>query len=301
VLDSGIDVRPRLLTQFVVLAHRGDLARAAEDLQTTPRALRKAVGDLERHAGETLLTETGRQLVPTPAGVRLARSARRVLDAVDRFEGLARTDRSTVRIAHVANADTTDILLDEAAGLDRWVRAAEQVAPDDRQLEDLAAHRLDVAVCTMPGALPDDLDRCRLRLDPLVAARQGSSTVESEGPGTPLLAPAYGQAWPAHDAAVAAYAQASERAIEWVTVPVGSGRETSALLREAGDRQAIIASSALGTSRPVVTALPSPQPYLTWWLVWRRADTAPALKAFVAAAEREAHRRGWLSSPDVRD
>ena len=106
-MDSGgLELRPRLLAQFVCLVDHGDLRSAAAELALTPRALSRAVRELEHTAREPLLAPGARALQLTPAGERLARTARRALAALERFDRLAHEDHDTVRVAHVPGSAT---------------------------------------------------------------------------------------------------------------------------------------------------------------------------------------------------
>ncbi|WP_027005517.1 LysR family transcriptional regulator [Conexibacter woesei] len=299
---GGVELRPRLLAQFVVLADHGDVRRAAEALDVTPRALSRAVRELEAGAREPLLERGTRTVALTPAGARLVASARRVLRAVDRFDALALADRDVLRVAHVANADTLSAILDHAAARDGADGAAlaEHVASGDQQLRELADHRLDLAVCPVRGAIPDELEALPLRLDPLVVvgglAHDDVDVVDPDD-GIPLLVAEYGAAWPVYDLLVAELAARRPGCVvERVEVPIGSGRELAALLRRAAGARVLVPSSTLpdGAARSLrVRPLGPEQPCVAWHLVWRAGVAAPGLDGLIAAACEVALARGW--------
>lgn len=294
--EYGTELRPRLLSQLVALADHGDLALAADALHSTPRAVSKAVRDLERDAGESLIRHADRRVTLTPAGAAVVESARRLLDALDQFKGIAAADASMVRLAHVANADTASKVIDHVVPAYRRLRIEEHVAPDHRQLQDLLAHRLDVAICGVEGALPGGLGALLLRLDPLVVATRGRGAVLApvDAGRTPLLAPIYGAAWPLHDALIDRYAHATGCSLHRVPVPAGSGREIASLLRAAHGRGVLVASSALEGSAVDVSHLLPRQPYLGWYLVWRRADEGSGkLRDVICGAQEVSRRCGW--------
>lgn len=79
-----LDVRRlRLLRE---LARRGTIAAVAEALAFTPSAVSQQLSALEREAGTSLLTRTGRTVALTPAGHLLVRHADAVLAVLERAE-----------------------------------------------------------------------------------------------------------------------------------------------------------------------------------------------------------------------
>ncbi|NGO67713.1 LysR family transcriptional regulator [Streptomyces boncukensis] len=77
-----LDVRRlRLLRE---LALRGTIAAVAEALAFSPSAVSQQLSALEREAGVPLLERTGRRVVLTPAGQRLAAHAEAVLERLER-------------------------------------------------------------------------------------------------------------------------------------------------------------------------------------------------------------------------
>jgi DNA-binding transcriptional LysR family regulator len=285
----GVDLSPRLLSQFVVVADHGHLQRAADDLRLTPRTLSRAIRELEHEAGEPLLVRDERTVTLTPAGERLARSARRVLSALDRFAALARDDADTLRVGHVAGADTMACVLDELCASAAGLHVTELTAPDERQLDDLRHHRLDVAVCVVRGTLHPTLERRPLRHDPLVVldATGGDARL------VPPLAGRYGTAWPVHDALVQTVARSTGIPIDSVPVPAGTGRELQALRRRAFGRPVLVASSTVDPAVAAAAPAFAPEAYLPWQVVWRRDDASPKVSAFVAACQRTMTARDW--------
>lgn len=82
-IDSNV-VLPSLgwVRAFVTTAQCGSMRAAAVDLNTTPNAVRRAVGALERHTGSRLLQRTR-------GGVRLTSSGRFLLPTAQRLIYLA--------------------------------------------------------------------------------------------------------------------------------------------------------------------------------------------------------------------
>ena len=290
----GVDLSPRLLSQFVVVADHGHLQRAADDLRLTPRTLSRAIRELEHETGEPLLIREERTITLTPAGERLARSARRVLCALDRFTALACDDAGTLRVGHVAGADSMARVLDELCASAPGLNVTELAAADERQLDDLRHHRLDVAVCVVRGTLHPALERRPLRHDPFVVLDGGGAAARA---GV-LLAARYGAAWPVHDAAVQALARATGVRIDSVPVPAGTGRELQALRRRALGRPIVVPSSTVDPAVAAAAPALAPEAHLAWSVVWRRDDATPKVGAFVAACTRTMAARGWARPED---
>ena len=79
-----LDLRKlRLLRE---LAHRGTIAAVAEALSYTPSAVSQQLAALEREAGRSLLTRTGRRVTLTPAGALLVEHTEAILAGVERAE-----------------------------------------------------------------------------------------------------------------------------------------------------------------------------------------------------------------------
>ncbi|MFZ2528030.1 MAG: LysR family transcriptional regulator [Rhodococcus sp. (in: high G+C Gram-positive bacteria)] len=89
------------LRQFVAVAERLNITRAAEDLHLTQQAVSMAIKNLERDIGVVLLDRSGRRLSLTPAGAELLSGAILLLDA----------SRSLVRTTRAANRRTGERLV----------------------------------------------------------------------------------------------------------------------------------------------------------------------------------------------
>ncbi|WP_179276121.1 LysR family transcriptional regulator [Rhodococcus sp. 06-235-1A] len=76
-----MDVSPRLLEQFLVLAEEQHFRRAAERLSMSQPPLTQAINRLEKVIGVRLLERSTRRVTLTPAGVAFAVDARHLLDA----------------------------------------------------------------------------------------------------------------------------------------------------------------------------------------------------------------------------
>nr|WP_314141215.1 LysR substrate-binding domain-containing protein [uncultured Rhodococcus sp.] len=76
-----MDVSPRLLEQFLVLAEEQHFRKAAERLNMSQPPLTQAINRLEKSIGVRLLDRSTRRVALTPAGVAFAVDARHLLDA----------------------------------------------------------------------------------------------------------------------------------------------------------------------------------------------------------------------------
>jgi DNA-binding transcriptional LysR family regulator len=279
------------LAVLVAVADRGHLGRAAAELHSDQQAVRRTLRDLETLTGERLFAERARSMRLTPSGHRLATSARRVLEAYERFDAAAQADTETLRVAHVADAGTLSVLLDRFVCSHPAARIAEQILPDSQQIVAVSDHRLDVAVCSIADAIPAELASCRLRYDPLVVAGIAGPLVYPQR--TPLTFATYGAAWPIFDACVDAYEQALEHRLHR-TPTLTTGRPHAALLRQAGTRHPVVAWSTLDETPIEISALADRAPALEWHLVWRRERRAPVVDGFIDSALAVAEALGWL-------
>jgi DNA-binding transcriptional LysR family regulator len=71
----------RQLAAFVAVVDKRSFSQAAEQLGITQPAVSLSVRALEKRLGRQLLDRSGRRVEPTESGVRLYRSAQRVLAA----------------------------------------------------------------------------------------------------------------------------------------------------------------------------------------------------------------------------
>src|SRR5918912_1206104 len=69
----------RQLAAFCAVVDRRSFSQAAEQLGVTQPAVSLQIRSLEKRLGERLLDRSGRRVEPTEAGLRLYRSAQRML------------------------------------------------------------------------------------------------------------------------------------------------------------------------------------------------------------------------------
>lgn len=152
----GVEVRHLAALEAVVAAH--SFAGAARSLGYTQSAISLQVAALERIAGTRLLERPGgrRPVAPTPAGGRMLRHARRVLDQVHAAEAdlsaLAAGEAGTVSIGAFQSASRR--LLPSALARLRATHPAVEVrldqAPHLDHLDNVAAGQTDLAFVLLP-------------------------------------------------------------------------------------------------------------------------------------------------------
>ncbi|MBV6756382.1 MULTISPECIES: LysR family transcriptional regulator [Rhodococcus] len=94
-----MDIHPRVLRYFLVVAEELHFRRAAERLYITGPALSQQIRHLERELGFEVLRRTSRSVDLTDKGAELVPLARAVVDASDTLSAwAARADQGTTRI-----------------------------------------------------------------------------------------------------------------------------------------------------------------------------------------------------------
>lgn len=81
---SNISIRQ--IEYFLKVIEAGSCIKAAENVHVTPQAISKAVSELEKKLGVTLLERSGRNIKPTPEAYELVGYARKVLFATEEME-----------------------------------------------------------------------------------------------------------------------------------------------------------------------------------------------------------------------
>lgn len=79
-----MDIELRHLRVLVAIAEEGSLTRAGDRLVLSQPAVSRALAQLERRLGVTLVERTSRHVALTQAGAGFADAAREALRAVDR-------------------------------------------------------------------------------------------------------------------------------------------------------------------------------------------------------------------------
>ncbi|WP_423488726.1 LysR family transcriptional regulator [Mycobacteroides sp. PCS013] len=99
---KSVDLSPRVLQQFCVLAQEKHFGRAADRLYISQPSLSQAISRLEQSLGVTLLVRTSRAVELTPAGQAFAAEVEGILQAqqaaVMRARRIARGEESRLRL-----------------------------------------------------------------------------------------------------------------------------------------------------------------------------------------------------------
>lgn len=293
---DGVDLHPRLLQQFLVLAETRDVDRAAARLTITPAALRKSMRRLERQLGTNLFVHDARVFALTADGAGLVGLAADVVSAAARFTASMRSIDGVLRVAHASSVDTLSVVLDRYSELHPEVEVEERVMPCEAQLTALREREIDVAVCRVAGAPPDDCEVELLRLDPLLAAvtADGGAAPMSVNPAhTPTYVGDTGGGWRARDNLIASFEQAAGCALHRVRVLIDVGQHVAALERTHAQAFLMMSSSGTRPAKRRLVGLVPLQPYFPWSLVWP-TDSAPAVTAFIETARTVSRENRWL-------
>lgn len=159
---KSIDVTPRLLQQYLVLAEERHFGRAADRLQISQPSLSQAINRLEQALGVALLNRTSRKFALTPAGAAFAKDAQGVVEA--QHAAIMRAHRIALGDEGELNLGTTgSFAYSLIPGLIRLcrdeipkLRIRIQDCPSMELVERVRSGRVDVAL--LIGPLPDSTD-----------------------------------------------------------------------------------------------------------------------------------------------
>ena len=175
----------RELRYFVAVAEELHFGRAAERLGMAQPPLSRAIQQLERRMGVTLLERTNRAVTLTAAGSVLLREGRAVLDAV------AAADRRTRRAAHAdpslvlvtkagASSELLSKLLDAYAAEPGAITVDVLLCGPAEQERHLRDGRADVALLHRPFDSTTGLDTEELRAEGQVAVLPAGHPLTTE-------------------------------------------------------------------------------------------------------------------------
>ncbi|GAB3091640.1 LysR family transcriptional regulator [Micromonospora schwarzwaldensis] len=278
----------RELRYFVAVAEELHFGRAARRLGIAQPPLSRAIAQLERRLGATLLARDSRAVTLTPAGAVLLREGRAALDAV------AAADRRTRRAASAADGEPGLVLATKAGAssellpklLDAYAAEPDAVAVDvllcgigeqERLLRD---GRADVALLHLPFDSTAGLDTEELVTEqqvavlpaahPAAGARELRLADVEALPGLPM------PRWPRSDG----------------TYPDGPGpevRDHAQLLQliALGRAATVLPESCRTLLGPGLAAVPVPDaPAVTTVIAWPPHSRSRALAGLVRAATR---------------
>jgi DNA-binding transcriptional LysR family regulator len=291
------------IRKFVVVAEELHFGRAAERLLIAGPSLSQQIKALERDLGVPLFERDHRSVALTPAGAELLPHARDLLERADELRGRARrlAGAEPVRLGYV-NWLPPDLNTRVAGTLhvDAWV------VPSHAQVARVAGGSLDLAVCWLRA---EDAERNGLaaRLigaDRLFAVSTGGDTGPVRAADVTVLVDDDTTSWASWNV----YAEEFARDTGARVLRTDDGGVTGPGFfdRVRAARRPIL-NSPKGQTTPVPPDLVrrqvvEPAPFWTWWLVWRRAETRPAVLAAVdaiTAGVGDLGIDGWLPAGDL--
>ena len=83
----------RFLESFMSVVDSGSIAEAARRLNLTPAGVAQRISALEAEIGTTLLSRSGRSVLPTPAGTAILSRARNIVSEIRDLKSIATSDR----------------------------------------------------------------------------------------------------------------------------------------------------------------------------------------------------------------
>jgi len=291
----------RHLRYFVAVAEALSFARAAERLHLSQPPLSRQIRALEDELGTPLFARTKRSVRLTPAGAALLPEARRLLRDADGLKAGARqlaageVGALALGFISVAAYNMLPELAPEFRRRHPGVKLALQEATSDVQLPALRQGELDVGLVLPPVAEPG-LEYAPLLHEALMAALP---TGTSRGRGPVALASLRDEPFvliprqvgtSLYDAIVGACQRAGfSPRIEQEAIQM----QTIVSLVAAGMGVALVPASLRHLRRTGVTYRPLVErsPRIEIGIAWRRADDAPAVRAFVALARDSAAKR----------
>lgn len=162
---------------FIAAAELLHFARAAEAMGISPPSMTKQIQEIERDLGVRLFKRTKRSVALTPAGASFLEDARRVLEQVERAEDTARRagrgDVGRINIGYIASTSFSGVLQRQVA-LYRAQHPHVDLKFFDVEMEKLPAmlddNRLDIAFVRPPMTYPPGVAAVTLLRDPFVVA-----------------------------------------------------------------------------------------------------------------------------------
>ncbi|MFI0897890.1 LysR family transcriptional regulator [Streptomyces sp. NPDC020983] len=281
----------RVLGYVVAIAEEGSISGAARRLALTQPTLSRQLRELERRLGTELFTREGRGLVPTAAGVALARRAAHVLAEAEaaledvRLAAEGRSGRLTVTFAGSGiNGPLGGMLGRLRRELPRVELRLEESFSDSEMSAGVLDGRFDIAVQRLPQRDPGLTTQAWWHEPMTLFAPSGHPVAHGAGPAPldvlgriPLVL------WPretsprSYDEILALCRQAD------VTPRIGAeghSVQTVLALVAAGFGAAVMTDSHRVLRRVGVTARPLAGTTTTLHLVWRTGDRNPLVERF---------------------
>jgi DNA-binding transcriptional LysR family regulator len=286
----------RHLRYFVAVAEHLSFAGAARALHLSQPPLSRQIRALEEELGTPLFARTKRTVALTDAGAALLPEARRLLREADALKAGARAHAAgeigTLALGFIGMA-AYNVLPGVLSAFHRahpGVRLALREATSDVLLAALRQGELDVAL-VLPPADDPATEYATLYRDTLVAALPAARR-EFRGPGSLRLGSLAAEPFilfpravgtSLHDQILGLCRRAGfSPRIEQEAIQM----QTIVSLVAAGMGVALVPASLMNMRRTGVRYRPLAErsPIVEVGMVWRRSDTSPAVRAFVALA-----------------
>lgn len=184
---------------FLAVTEQLSFRSAAESLHLSQPPLSRHIKALEGLVGVQLFERDTHSVVPTEAGVRLARQARGILAALDqaleeaRAAGEHPVETFRVGITRVVDPSAFPNIETLVRELGYFGPVSEEHATTPQLIEMMAAGRLDLAMILTPPDFRPDLEYAPLHREPLVVAMADGLNVPAgplsfaDLPGVPLF------------------------------------------------------------------------------------------------------------------
>ncbi|KEP70111.1 LysR family transcriptional regulator [Thioclava dalianensis] len=159
--DPFRHLRPRQIQLVSEIRRHGQLQIAAEACGLTQPAASRSLGEIESLLGEKLFTRGPKGMEPTPAGLLVARHARRMINDLDQlsaqFTELRAGRGGTVRIGAVTGPALGQIVpaIRELKAASPLVEVSVDVAPSATLVPALERGDLDFALARLPPWMDD--------------------------------------------------------------------------------------------------------------------------------------------------
>ena len=310
-------IKLRHLELFVAVVEQGSMAQTAERLGTLQPVVSKAIADLERTLGQTLLERRARGVVPTIYGHALYRRSKAIFDdlraSVNELELLADPTAGELRVGstEACAIGLTPAILDSVARKYPRLRF-EVVVADPQTLHEriLRERRVDLIIGRRPpSAVADELNFTRLHNDRLVVVAGAASPWTKRR--TISLADLAGERWclppPSHPvgAMMAAAFRRSGLSFPASVVTSQSAPFTHGLVSR-GQHLGVLGSLFLGIEPPRsdIAVLPVDLRIPGWQtgiMTLSTEATNPAIKPFLACAREFAATLNKMLPPALRD
>jgi len=186
-----MDLTVQQLRIVLAVADAGSFTAAGQHLHLAQSSLSRAVADVERRVGVTLLQRTTRRVAPTPEGREFVRVARDVVASFDRgmnhFAGFLDGTRGLVRIATLPSLAAT--LLPAVVSVFRQDHPEVAISIEDSLLGQVLAHvdggDADLAI-TVSGDQPAGLTFDPIAVDEFSCVFRSAHRFATETGGTPM-------------------------------------------------------------------------------------------------------------------